>query len=285
VNAHPDPAASESAPRIGLIAGNGQFPLLFARAAVQEGYRVFAAAFSGEADPGLEALVYRCEWMHLGQVRRMIRFFRSHGVDQAVMIGAIHKTRMFSDVRPDLKAIAILAQVRHTQDDRLLSAFADALQREGIAIRASTFLLPNLLAPAGCWTKRRPRRAEMKEIAFGWRMAKEIGRLDIGQCVVIGGGSVLAVEAIDGTDATLRRGGALGRGNAIAVKICKPGQDQRFDMPAVGAQTVETMRASGIGLLALEAAKAVVFDRSQMVRLADEGGICLVGLQESDIVG
>ncbi len=263
--------------RIGLIAGSGQFPLLFARAAAAQGMEVFAAAFVNEAEAELERCVTALEWLHLGQVRRLVRFFQAHDVQQAVMLGAVRKTRMFTDVRPDLKAIAILARMRHTHDDRLLSAFAEVLQREGIAIRASTFLLPELLAPEGCWTRRPARSQEMDEVRLGWKIAMEIGRLDIGQCVVMGGGSVLAVEAIDGTDATLLRGGRLGNGHAIAVKICKPGQDERFDMPAVGLQTVRTMHEAGVGVLAVEAGKTLVFDRVEMVRLADEYHLTLLG--------
>jgi hypothetical protein len=263
--------------RIGLIAGSGQFPLLFAAAAALQGLEVFAAAFVNEADPELERRVTALQWLHLGQVRRLVRFFQSHGVSEAVMLGAVRKTRMFSDVRPDLKAIAILARMRHTHDDRLLCAFAEALQQEGITIRPSTFLLPDLLAPAGCWTRRQPRRQELAEVRLGWKIAKEIGRLDIGQCIVVGGGSVLAVEAIDGTDATLLRGGRLAGGQAVAVKVCKPGQDERFDMPAVGLQTVHTMREAGIAVLAVEAGKTVAFDRAEMIRLADAHQLTLLG--------
>ena len=263
---------------IGLIAGGGQFPLIFARAATARGYAVVAAAYHGETDPQLAGCVDDLAWFHLGQLGRLIRYFKGHGVGQAVMMGSIRKTRLFTDVRPDIKAIAIIAAMRHTHDDSVLSAFARALENEGIQVRPSTFLLPDMLAPAGCWTRRRPGRSEMADVRLGWDLAREIGRLDIGQCIVVEGGTVLAVEAIDGTDATIRRGGALGGGQAVVVKVCKPNQDQRFDMPAVGCDTVTTMQAAGARVLAVEAGRAVVFDRQEMVALADGHNIAIIGL-------
>ena len=196
------------------------------------------------------------------------------------MMGAVRKTRMFTDIRPDTKAIALAARIRHTHDDNLLRTFADFLEKEGVRIQASTFLLPELLASEGCWTRRRPNRSEEKDIALGWRLAKEIGRLDIGQCIVVGGGSVLAVEAIDGTDATIRRGGQLGKGTAVVVKVCKPNQDFRFDVPAIGAETIRIMQTAGARVLVVEAGKAVVFDREEMVALADRHGIAIVARTE-----
>jgi DUF1009 family protein len=269
--------------KIGLIAGNGQFPLFFSKVAKNKGFYVYAAAYRKETDPALARLVEAVEWIHLGQVNRLIRFFKKHGVREAVMLGGITKTRMFSDVRPDFKALSLVAKARHTHDDGMLRAFAELLDQEGITIRASTFLLPELLAPAGCWTRKRPSGDQMRDIELGWRLAKEIGRLDIGQCVVVGGGSVLAVEAIDGTDATIRRGGRLGKGNAVLVKVLKPDQDERFDLPAIGAQTVRNMAAAGIRALALEAGRAVVFDREEMISRADRSGIAILALSDEDM--
>ncbi len=267
--------------RIGIIAGSGQFPLIFAKTARAKGFSVFVAAYASEADPAIKDYAEAVEWLHLGQLRRLIRFFKKHGVGEAVMVGAIRKTRMFTDVRPDTKAIALIAGLRHTHDDGLLSAFAGALESEGILIRSATFLLPDLLASKGCWTRRKPSRSQNADIEIGWRIAKEIGRLDVGQCVVAEGGSVLAVEAIDGTDATIRRGGGLGSGDAVVVKICKPQQDTRFDIPAIGSETIRIMAEAGAGVLAVEAEKAVVFDREEMIALADASGIAIVALDEN----
>lgn len=268
--------------KIGLIAGGGQFPLIFAHKARANGYQVVAAAYRNEADAGLEAVVDAQEWFHLGQVKRLLRFFHRHGVAQTVMLGTIKKTRLFTDVKPDIKALSMVASMRHTHDDGILRAFAGLLEKEGVHVRASTFLLPELLAPAGIWTRRKPSRAERKDMALGWQIAKEIGRLDIGQCIVVGGGSVLAVEAIDGTDATITRGGDLARGEAVVVKVCKPNQDTRFDIPAIGVTTIETMQAAGARALAVEAGKAVAFDREEMIQAADKHGMAVVALTGAD---
>jgi len=268
--------------KIGLIAGSGQFPILFAQAARERGWQVYAAAYQQEADPALEECTDCLEWLYLGQLNRLIKFFHRHGVTQAVMMGAVRKTRMFTNVRPDVRALALFAKLRHTHDDALLREFADLLEKEGIRIKPSTMLLPELLAPAGVWTRRKPSKSEKNDIGIGWRIAKEIGRLDIGQCVVVKSRSILAVEAIDGTDATIRRGGLLGNGDAVVVKVCKPHQDLRFDVPAVGLQTIETMRAAGARTLAIEAGRAVVFDRQTMIEQADAYKITIVALDDAE---
>jgi DUF1009 family protein len=262
--------------KIGLIAGSGQFPVLFSKAALKAGYAICTAAYVNEADPQLTRFSQKIEWLHLGQVKRLIKFFRQNGVDRAVMLGAVRKTRLFSDVKPDLKAISIIAGMRHTHDDAVMRAFADSLEKEGIRIEPSTFLLPELLAAKGVWTDRKPSRSEKKDIALGFSIAREIGRLDIGQSVVVAGGSILAVEAIDGTDATIERGGRLGKGEAVLVKVCKPNQDFRFDVPAVGRQTVETMGRFGVRALAVEAGRTLVFDRSEMIDAANASHITIV---------
>ena len=266
--------------RIGLIAGGGQFPIIFSKEAKSKGFVIYAIAYNNETDPCLKEHVDTIEWIHLGQIKRIIKFFKKNAVSQAVMMGAITKTRMFSDVRPDIKAISLIAGMRHTHDDGLLRGFVALLEKEGIEIKPSTFLLPDLLAQKGCWTKRKPNRSENKDIDLGWRVAKEIGRLDIGQCVVVGGGSVLAVEAIDGTDTTIMRGGRLGKGTAVVVKVCKPEQDIRFDIPAVGVRTIKTMHEAGAGVLVVEAGKAIVFDRKEMIHMADEYGIAVVAMEK-----
>jgi len=262
--------------KIGLIAGSGQFPMLFSKTAVEKGFSIYTAAYVNEADQELTQLSEKIQWLHLGQVKRLIKFFKQNNVNRAVMLGAVRKTRLFTDVKPDMKAIAIIAGMRHTHDDAIMRAFADSLEKEGIKIEPSTFLLPELLATKGVWTNRKPSRSEKKDIAMGFSIAREIGRLDIGQSVVVGGGSILAVEAIDGTDATIKRGGQLGKGEAVLVKICKPNQDFRFDVPSVGMKTIETMNQYDVRVLAIEAEKTVVFDRSEMIRVANENNIAII---------
>ncbi len=267
--------------KIGIIAGSGQFPIIFSKAAKAKGYSVYAAAYIKEADPALKELVDGIEWLHLGQIKRLIKFFKKNSVREAVIIGAIRKTRMFTDVRPDTKAISIIARMKHTHDDGILSAFAAAIENEGIKICPSTFLLPELIAEAGVWTRRKPSRTEKKDIEIGWNIAKEIGRFDIGQCVVVAGGSVLAVEAVDGTDATIKRGAGLGKGDAVVVKVCKPEQDTRFDVPAIGVQTIETMHAAGAKTLVVEAGKAIVFDKQKMIELADQYRMSIIAMEKT----
>jgi DUF1009 family protein len=262
--------------KLGLIAGSGQFPILFSKNAVKKGFRVYTAAYVNEADPTLIQWSEKIQWLHLGQVKRLIRYFKQNNIKRAVMLGAIRKTRLFTDVKPDMKAISIMAGMRHTHDDAIMRAFADSLEKEGIKIEASTFLLPELLATKGVWTNRRPSRSEKKDIALGYSIAREIGRLGIGQSVVVGGGSILAVEAIDGTDATIKRGGQLGKGEAVLVKICKPTQDFRFDVPAVGVQTIDTMSQYDVRALSIESGRTVVFDRLEMVHAANKNDISIV---------
>jgi len=268
--------------RIGLIAGSGSFPIIFSKKAASGGFGVFAVGFHDNTSPDLSDYVESLEIIHIGQIKRLIKFFKNHQITEAVMIGAIKKPGAIRDIRPDMKAIALIANMRHdTHDDRILRAFASVLENEGIRIRSSTFLLPELLAEPGCWTRRKPTRAEQSDMILGWHMAKEVGRLDIGQCVVVSNGSVLAVEAIDGTDSTIRRGGELSKGHMIVAKVCKPMQDFRFDVPAVGVQTIRTMHESGATVLVIEAGRSLVFDRDEMIRLADQWGIAIVAMEQA----
>nr|WP_320192430.1 UDP-2,3-diacylglucosamine diphosphatase LpxI [uncultured Desulfobacter sp.] len=269
---------------IGLIAGGGQFPLLFTQKARANGYTVIGVGFHSETDRQLAQLTHRFEWLYLGQLSKLIRYFKSHGVTQVVLMGSISKANIFKDIRPDFKALAFIAKTVGTHDDNVLSAFADLLEKQGITLVPSTFLLPELISPKGCWTKRKPDKAEKKDIEQGWKLAKAVGRLDIGQCLVISNGTVLAVEAIDGTDATIERGGRLSRDNgATVVKISKPNQDLRFDLPSSGCTTIETMHRSGVSVLVLEAEKSISFDRERMIALADKYNICITAVTEDEI--
>ncbi|MFH2065880.1 MAG: UDP-2,3-diacylglucosamine diphosphatase LpxI [Pseudomonadota bacterium] len=268
--------------KIGLIAGGGQFPIIFAQAARKKGMSVYAIAHQTETEPSLEEQVDAIQWIYLGQIKKILRFFKSNQVTQAVMMGTIAKARLFKDLRPDTKAISLIAGMRHTLDDGILRSLAMYLETEGVTIMPSTFLVPELLADKGCWTKRKPSRSEIGDITLGWEIAKEIGRLDVGQCVVVANGSVLAVEAIDGTDATISRGGRLGNRNAVVVKVCKPNQDLRFDIPAIGMETIRIMQESGVHVLAIEAGKAVVFEKEAMIQMADKNKISIVALESPD---
>ncbi len=261
---------------VGLIAGSGQFPLLFAHAARQASVRVLAVGFDGETDPSLSKYVDEFHLVRLGQLNRLISTFRSAGITNAAMAGAINKTRLYSKIRPDWRAVRFLNRLRNKKDDSFLRALADELESEGILIQPSTIFLPELLAPEGILTRRKPNRREQEDIAFGWTLAKAIGRLDIGQCLVVKNQVVLAVEGVDGTDPTIMRGGRLCREGAIVVKVSKPMQDLRFDVPAVGSDTVEVMKRVNARVLVLEAGKTVIFDRDKMIDIADSAGISIL---------
>ncbi|MDR3567133.1 MAG: UDP-2,3-diacylglucosamine diphosphatase LpxI [Syntrophobacteraceae bacterium] len=261
---------------VGLIAGSGQFPLLFAHAARQASVRVFAVGFDGETDPTLAKYVDEFHMLKLGQLNRLVRTFRTAGITHAAMAGAINKTRMYAKLRPDWRAVRFINKLRNRKDDSLLRALADELESEGILIQPSTIFLPELLAPEGILTRRKPNRREQADIAFGWTLAKAIGRLDIGQCLVVKNQAVVAVEGIDGTDATIMRGGRLCREGAVIVKVSKPMQDMRFDVPAAGSDTIEVMKRVNARVLVLEAGKTLLFDRERTIDAADSAGISIL---------
>jgi DUF1009 family protein/predicted dehydrogenase len=262
--------------KIGLIAGGGQFPILFARAARQNGVEVVAVALKGEADELLQSEVDVCVWVSLGKLGRMIETFQKAQVTEVAMAGAVAKTKLFSKIRPDWKAVRLLARMLHKKDDAILRAFTEELEAHGIQVRPSTLFLPELLAPPGILTRRRPNARERRDIIFGWNLAKEIGKLDIGQCILVRDQAVLAVEAIEGTDETIRRGGGLGKSEVVVVKVCKPHQDLRFDVPAVGLQTIETMKEVGASVLVVEADRTLMFDREKMIQAANDARIAIL---------
>lgn len=270
--------------RIGLIAGNGTFPIEFAKAAKRKGLTVVAVAHEGETMRELEQVADSVFWIKVGQLGRLIKIFKEQGVADALMAGGIKKTRLFGGAMPDLRGAALLARMLYKKDDSILRAVAAELESEGITVRESTLFLDDILAPAGVLTRRRPTKDEQEDIKFGWHMAKEIGRLDIGQTVVVKGQAVLAVEAIEGTDEAIRRGGGLGNGGAVVVKVCKPHQDLRFDLPAAGIQTIKTMAEVNASCLAVEAGKTIILERDAVVKEADSLGIAIVGVEENTLL-
>ncbi|MBW1733072.1 MAG: UDP-2,3-diacylglucosamine diphosphatase LpxI [Deltaproteobacteria bacterium] len=266
---------------VGIIAGGGQFPLLIAEAARRQGVRVVAVAHQGETEPALSDKVDEIVWIRLGQLGRLIRTFKKNGVRQALMAGTITKRRMFENILPDLKGLKVLSRLAIFHDDDILRAVTEALSREGVEVISSIRFLPELMAPEGCLTRRRPTRAEREDVYFGWKMAKELGRLDIGQCVVVRKKTVLALEAIDGTDATILRGGRLAREKAVVVKVSKPNQDLRFDVPCVGLETIRTMAEVKGAVLAVEADRTLLFDRAEMIKEADREGMAIISVSPS----
>jgi DUF1009 family protein len=266
--------------RIGLIAGNGRFPIIFADNARKLGLHVTAVAHEGETDQELEAHVDRIHWIKIGQLNKLIRAFKDDEVSEAVMLGGIKKTHVFTTVRPDFRTLALATRLALWKDDDILREFAAELEREGITIRESTFGLEGILVEEGTLTRRQPTSKEWDDIRYGWEVAREIGRLDIGQCVVVKDRVVVAVEAVEGTDGAITRGGELAKDGAVVVKRCKPQQDLRFDLPAIGPRTIEVMTTVKAAVLAVEAGKTVILDREVVIEKARAAGIALVGMKE-----
>jgi UDP-2,3-diacylglucosamine hydrolase len=266
------------ADRIGLIAGNGRFPLIFAETARGEGIEVVAVAHQGETPDDIARLVPDITWVRVGELGKIIKTFKRAGVRRAVMAGGISKPRHLGDFRPDLRGAAFIARTRSLKDDVLLRGIAAELERDGITIVESTLFLGALVPREGTLGKVQPKSRDWDDIRYGFIVAKDIGRFDIGQSVVVKERTVLAVEGIEGTDAAIRRGGELGRGGFVVVKVSKPSQDLRFDVPAVGPGTIAIMREVGGRVLALEAGRTIMLDRADLLRAADAAGIAVVAV-------
>ena len=251
---------------------------MVADAAMQRGFRVVAVAHVGETDPLLAHKVDDLEWIKLGQLGRLIKVFKKAGVTQTVMAGSINKKKMFENVRPDLRGLSLMSKLAIFHDDDILRAVAGELEREGIDIVSSAEHLPELLAPPGILTRRKPNPSEREDVEFGWKIAKELGRLDIGQCVVVRRKTVLALEAIEGTNEAILRGGALAKEKAVVVKVSKPNQDLRFDVPAVGLETIQVMSRVKASVLAIEAGKTLIFDKPATISYADQLKIVILSL-------
>ncbi|HSR12220.1 MAG TPA: UDP-2,3-diacylglucosamine diphosphatase LpxI [Thermodesulfobacteriota bacterium] len=262
---------------VGLIAGNGKLPHLIASGIRAAGGSVVTIAHRGTTRKDLASRSAVLHWINIGELGKMIELLVREGVKKAIFAGAIPKTHFFSNARPDARGIQFLLRLKDRKDDSLLRAVADEVEGEGVAVISPIPYLEGSVAPAGCWTARKATEREEKDIDFGWAAATAFGLLDVGQCIVVKDQMVLAVEAIEGTDATIRRGGRLGRGDVMAIKICKPKQDQRLDLPVIGPRTITTLKQAGASCLVVEAGKTVVVDREEVVRRADANRICLIG--------
>ncbi len=265
---------------IGLIAGNGRFPIIFAREARARGVRVTAVAHRGETVRELASNVHSLTWIRVGQLGKMITVFQRAGIRRAVMVGGLNKARSLRSMRPDWRGWRFLARAVSMGDDGLLRALARELESEGIEVVPSTLFLDRLFASAGEIAGPRPDPVALSDIVLGCKVLRTIGSLDIGQCAVVEKGVVLAIEAIEGSDATIARGGKLGRGEAVVVKAAKAGQDLRFDVPAVGPSTLDMMREAGAGTLALQAGSTIILDADEFHARAQRYGISVVGFTE-----
>jgi UDP-2,3-diacylglucosamine hydrolase len=264
---------------IGLIAGNGSLPRLFARSARARGLTVVAAAHRGETDPGLASEVDSLTWVRVGQVGRIQQLLKRAGVQEAVLAGGFVRMRAVARLRPDFGLLRVAARLRSVRDDALLRAVAEDFEAHGIHIVSPASYLTELLAPAGRLAGPELDESARRDVALGSEVAAALGRADVGQTVVVKDGHVLALEAVEGTDACIRRGAALGGRGVVVVKRLKPGQDERFDLPAVGPKTLQVMVDVGARALAVEAGKTFLLEPERLLPAADKAGISLVGLE------
>jgi DUF1009 family protein len=285
----PAPPADRPAAKVGLIAGWGRYPLVVAQTLRAQGAQVYCLGIRGHVDPAIRQSCDDFEWVGLGKVGQVIRFFRRHGVTQATMAGKVHKVLLYErgawlQHLPDWQGVKtfwphFVSRRRSWQDDSLLGSIVDAFERGGVTMRPATDFVPELLVKMACLTQREPSAAEWHDIEFGWRLAKEMGRLDVGQSVAVKNRSPLAVEAVEGTDQCIRRAGTLCKGGGFTVvKVAKPQQDMRFDVPTIGLGTLEMMSEAGGRVLAIEAGRTILIDQPAVIEFANRQKIAIVAL-------
>ncbi|MBN1405648.1 MAG: UDP-2,3-diacylglucosamine diphosphatase LpxI [Candidatus Omnitrophica bacterium] len=264
--------------RIGLIAGNGKFPIFLCRAAKEKNIQVVAIAIKDETDKSLSEYADKIYWVELGQVKSAIELLKKEGLRQAVMAGAVKKiTALKQTFKMDEVARGILKNSLDKKDNTLLRAVADRLREDGIELLDSTALLKNFLIKKGVYTAKKPTASQAEDIDFGFKIAKQIALMDIGQTIAVKNKAIIAVEAIEGTDEAILRAGSLVAGTVI-VKVAREGHDMRFDVPAVGLSTIKTIKAAKAAVLAIEAEKTLVLDKDEVIKQADKLGICVVAV-------
>ena len=260
----------------GVIAGNGVYPRLLADAARKAGVKkIIAAAFTGETDPILTQHVDLIEWMRVGQLNRLLKFFSEHNVHHAIMAGQIAPKNLF-DLRPDVKALLLLGKLKQRNAESIFAAIADELARIDVDLLPATTFLEGSLASPGLIAGAKLSRREQEDVDLGWKMAKEIARLDIGQTVVVKNGTVVAVEAFEGTSEAIRRGGALAGEDAVMIKVAKPNQDMRFDVPVIGVETIRVAAEAKLRVIAVEAGKTLLLERKAIADLAVHAKLSII---------
>jgi DUF1009 family protein len=264
--------------KFGLIAGNGKFPFMVLEGARQSGARMAVAAIREETDPAIEGLAESVKWVGIGQLGKMIRFFKDEGVEKAIMAGQVKHVQIFSRAVPDARMLKVLLKLPRRNTDSLIGAIANELQSEGIELIDSTYFLQDHVPKPGPLTRRKPDRREQEDIDYGLEIAREIARLDLGQTIVVRSKACVAIEAMEGTDETIRRAGNLVKKHLTVVKLAKPNQDMRFDVPVVGVPTLLTMVESGATCLCITAGKTLMFEREEMLRFANEKKIAIVAV-------
>ncbi len=264
--------------KLGLIAGSGELPLAVAAEARARGYTVIAVGLDPLAERALATAADEVKWVNVGKLGTIIDTLIKAGVKEAVMAGKVPKSLLYkSRITPDLRAVKVLFSLKDRSDDSIMLAITKELEKDGIRLLDTTDFSSGLLTPGGVLTRLSPSKEEWMDIAFGWEIAKQIGRLDIGQTVVVKDKAVMAVEAIEGTDEAIRRGGTLSGAGAVVVKVSKPQQDMRFDVPVTGLDTLRAMISIHARVLAVEAGQSILLDREKMIAEADGAGISVVG--------
>jgi DUF1009 family protein len=269
--------------KLGLIAGNGRFPFLVLEAARSMGHEVTVVAIKEEAFKDLEEVAARpgpaaaVHWISLGQLGGWLNILKQAGISRAVMAGQVKHSKIFGGIVPDMTALSVLTRLKSRNTDAIIAAVAEVMREHGVELIDSTALLQPMLASEGVMTRRAPTADEYKDLEFGYRMADTIAGLDIGQTIAVKHQAVVAVEAMECTDETIARAGHLAGPGVAIVKVAKPGQDMRFDVPVVGLETVQAMRRAGAALLSLDAGQALMFERDTMLASANEAGIAIVG--------
>lgn len=265
--------------QIGIIAGSGHLPEIISKDARERGYRIITVALEGLASEEMNRLSDKIKWLNPGRLGEIINTFKDNGVKLVIMAGKVPKSILIkSKVSPDLRAVKLLFSLTSKSDDAILKAIVEEIANDGIEVIDTASFSPHLLTPEGVLTKRGPSEEEQKDIDYGWRIAKEIGRLDIGQTVVIKSQAVMAIEAIEGTDEAILRGGNLAGEGAVVVKVSKPQQDMRLDVPVVGIDTINAMISVKAQVLALEAHRSLIIDKELFLKKASDAGICVLGL-------
>ena len=270
--------------RLGLIAGNGRYPLLLAKNAKAQGINVVAVALKGEASPELEKYVEKLYWVGVAKIGKQIRTFKNEQIKEVVMAGGLTKSHIHSKLKlirfmPDLRTLILwYRKLTSKHDHSILEAVANEFAKDGIQLISPNNYVKELMAMKGCLTKRHPTDREIADIEFGWKIAKEIARQEIGQCIIVKDKIVLAIEAIEGTNETIRRGGTLGRGKVVVIKLSKKNQDPRFDAPAIGLETINCLIGVGGSTLAIESEKTIILDEDEVIALADKNKISIIAL-------
>lgn len=265
--------------RIGLIAGNGQFPIIFAKSAKAHGKEIVAVAVREETEPELEKYVDKIYWIGVGRLQEFFQILKQEGFKQMVMAGQIRPAHIFDkNISKDEQLTKFLSSVKDKRADSLLGAIAKLLRRMGIQLLDSSTFLKDHLVRRGVLTRLAPTSSQWQDIHFGRGIAKRIAGLDIGQTVVVKDKAILAIEAIEGTDEAIKRGGTLAGSGAVVVKVSKPHQDMRFDIPLVGSKTIDSLASAACSVLAMQAGKALLIDKDHCIRLAEANHICLLGI-------